>query len=295
MNKSGFSKVSLRDLNILVSLVEAGRIGPVANKFSMSTSAVSYAVERLRVALDDTLLVRTSHGFRPTEFGRQYAERAKAFLAEMDSLQEQRGFDPAKSERSFTIMATDYELGGFLGEVAQRLLTQGPNLSLRIIETRPTVQLERLFEDIDIIFAPLPLSRAGVSQTPLLRDDYVTFYDSSARAAPDTLEAYCAAAHGVVVDDGTPYSNVDKALAHFGRKRHVQLSVPSFSALSRMMRGTEMVTTLPAKLCTGDFAGFAQCAPPVTLEPLEVFMTYAQLREGDGGFNWLHDMICAQA
>lgn len=256
MNELGLSKLSLRDLAILSALVDQGRIGPVADRFGISNSAVSYAVDRLRVAFDDPLLIRESHGFRATQTGAAYAAIATEFLIAFASRQSPAAFDPANSQRAFTLVATDYELQGFLTSVLRDFMAAGAGMTVSLLETTPAFDLERLHTDLDIAFLPEAVDRASIAQTLLFHDAYVTFYDPNHRSAPDTLAEFCAAGHAMVTASGRKSSNIDTALQKLEESRRIRLTAPSFLALASMMRGTDLVTTLPSRFARGAFAGF---------------------------------------
>jgi len=295
MNKIDFSKLALRDLAILQALVQARRIRPVADRFAISNSAVSYALERLRTTLGDPLLIRESHGFRPTRAGRDYAALARDFLIAMGQLAEPEQFDPAVAERQFRLVVTDYELQGFLRPALAELLSAGPKISINLVETHAGLGIERLHQDIDMAVLPVQIQRAGLRQELLFRDQYVTFFDPEIRASPVGIDGFCAARHAIVGADGGAGSNVDAALASAGRARQVRLSAPNFAALAALMRGSDLITTLPSQFGAGAFSGFATCAPAVTLEKMQVYLTWSETRSADPALVYLRDQIRAAA
>lgn len=291
MSSLDLSKLTLRDLAVLEALVQARRIKPVADRFAISNSAVSYALERLRTALGDPLLIRESHGFRPTQLGRDYAARARAFLGEMGSVGQPEQFDPAVTERRFCLAVTDYEYRGFLRPVLAELLSGGPEISISLVETHANLGTERLHQDIDIAVLPVQIKRAGIQQELLFHDDYATFFDSSRRAAPVGIEEFCAAGHAVMDVDGGVGSNVDAALARGGRTRRIRLAAPNFGALAALMRGSDLITTLPSRFGDGVFSGFSSCTPPVALTRMTVYSTWSETRSGDSAHIYLRDQL----
>src|SRR6056297_758182 len=111
--------VNLRnfDLNLLVifrAIMNRGSITGAAEEIGLSPSAVSHALSRLRIMLNDQLFFRTTDGVRPTERALELnddIERGLGFISTAISRQHQ--FVPADARRTFTIQVADY-VSGFL-------------------------------------------------------------------------------------------------------------------------------------------------------------------------------------
>lgn len=291
MNELGFSKLSLRDLALLSALVESGKIAPVASAFRISPSAVSYAIDRLRTALNDELLVRTSHGFHPTLAGRQYAARAREFLAQIESVAQQDAFDPSTTAYKFVLLATEYELDGFLGRFVNRIASSRAQVQFVIEQASHAFKIDRLFDDVDLAFSPILIDRAGVEQKLLFSDPYVTFYDENSQSPPTSIGDFAAAQHAVMDPGGYGRSNVDDILEQQGYARYVRVVAPSFHPLGGLMRGSKMISTLPSRLADGAMHGFSHVTPPVEIPELKIFASFARNRPGNPPFDWLMQEI----
>ena len=99
------------DLNLLVVFLEVfqeRRISSAAKRLQLTQSAVSNALARLRRTLGDELFVRTAQGMQPTPLAESLAEPIAAALAGVtQALNRQERFNPAASERQFTIAMND--------------------------------------------------------------------------------------------------------------------------------------------------------------------------------------------
>ena len=119
--------VNLRnfDLNLLVifrAIMTRGSIAGAADEVGLSPSAVSHALGRLRITLNDQLFHRTGNGVEPTERAKELSseiERGLGFIENAISLQHQ--FIPAQAKRVFTMQVTDYVSGFILPRLAERL------------------------------------------------------------------------------------------------------------------------------------------------------------------------------
>lgn len=99
------------DLNLLVvfhHLLSHKRVSAVGTLLGMSQPAVSSALGRLRTSLGDELFLRTQNGMEPTPYALTLAEPvAQALGALQQALNVRAAFDPARSNRSFTLAMTD--------------------------------------------------------------------------------------------------------------------------------------------------------------------------------------------
>ena len=99
------------DLNLLVvfnQLLMDRRVSTTADKLGLSQPAVSNALKRLRTLLKDELFVRTARGMEPTPYALNLVEPMGYALGTLQNALNQRdSFDPATSDRTFTLGLTD--------------------------------------------------------------------------------------------------------------------------------------------------------------------------------------------
>ena len=93
------------DLNLLTvfeAIYEIGTVTGAGSRLSLSKSATSHALSRLREACGDDLFVRAGQGFVPTPTASAlYPAIKQALEALRASLTEATGFDPSRSNRRF--------------------------------------------------------------------------------------------------------------------------------------------------------------------------------------------------
>lgn len=133
------------DLNLLLTLealLEEGSVAGAARRLSLSPSAMSRALARLRETTGDPLLVRAGRGLVPTPRARELGERVGRLVQEARSvLRPQQAVDPASLVRTFRLRSSD----GFVEAV-------GPALLARLAAEAP---------ECDSIFWPNPTRRAA--------------------------------------------------------------------------------------------------------------------------------------
>jgi DNA-binding transcriptional LysR family regulator len=102
------------DLNLLVALRELLRersVTHAAERLGVTQPAASAALSRLRRHFGDELLVRDRGEYTLTALGVQLAEQADAVCAAAQRLfAASADFDPATSEREFTLVMADYTI-----------------------------------------------------------------------------------------------------------------------------------------------------------------------------------------
>ncbi|TIW80853.1 MAG: LysR family transcriptional regulator, partial [Mesorhizobium sp.] len=131
--------MSRPDLNLLVTLdvlLAEGSVAKAARRLKLSPSAMSRALARLREATGDPLLVRAGRGLVPTPRAESLAEPVRAALREIErAFQPATDFDPAKLERTFTLMGADFFSMLLMPPFAARIAGVAPGVSFRFLDS----------------------------------------------------------------------------------------------------------------------------------------------------------------
>lgn len=119
-------------LRVFELLYEEGNMTRAAARLCLTQSAVSHALARLRIVLEDPLFVRIPSGLQPTERAHQLAPRLRVALAEIRSLVAAPVFDPATTSRRFTISASSY-FCTLIVRLVTLVRSSAPGVSLQIV------------------------------------------------------------------------------------------------------------------------------------------------------------------
>ena len=297
------------DLNLFVlfeAVLRERHVGRAAERLSLSPSAVSHALGRLRRLLDDPLFLRTPKGVTPTARALELADRIEELLAQARNvLSAAAPFDPLTSARAFTIGAPDGATSLFLMPLLARLRREAPGIDLRIRQVLPgagklTEQAwEGVFTELDarildIGIGPFAAAPARFATSTLGTEQFVIVsrWDHPFAKSP-SLQAYCSADHLVVSQGGDARGFVDLALADLGLERRVALTVPAFALAVQIVSEANLLCAVPrsfARSC-GPILGLALTEPPLSLPSFEIKSVVPRSALADAGLAWLHEAI----
>jgi DNA-binding transcriptional LysR family regulator len=174
------------DLNLLVALRELLRersVTRAAERLGVTQPAASAALARLRRHFGDELLVRDRGEYTLTALGVQLAEQSEAVCTAAQRLfAASADFDPATSEREFTLVMADYTIVVMGEGLSQVIARAAPRARLHIRLVRETLSAEYAegIRFIDGMIAPpthgfaLPDTRSA----ELFRDRWVCLVDA---------------------------------------------------------------------------------------------------------------------
>jgi DNA-binding transcriptional LysR family regulator len=141
---------------------------------SVTPSAVSHALSRLRQSIGDELFIPTESGMQPTQRALQLASGVREGLEKLERALTRNDAIPAQTPRTVRIGATDYPCMVVLPSLVKRLAKSAPNVNLRVLPSNHidlVQQLEKGRSDLVIgSFTELP---AGIRRERLLREDEV--------------------------------------------------------------------------------------------------------------------------
>ncbi len=289
------------DLNLLLvfhHLLREKRVSAVATVLGMSQPAVSSALGRLRTSLGDELFLRTQHGMAPTPYALQLAEPvATALDGLQQALNVRAAFDPATSERRFTLAMTDVGEMYFLPVLMDALAQTAPGVTLQVVAvTSASLGADMASGRTDLALGLLPQLQAGFFQQALFRQPYVCLMREGhpLAAAPSlALADFAAASHVRVIAAGTGHGRVDEALERQGLQRRIRLTVPHYVALGDVLGHSDLIATVPerfAQRVTTPF-GLTTRPLPLAVDGSVIHQFWHARLHKDPGHQWLRELV----
>jgi len=298
------------DLNLLVLfhvVCEEGHVGRAASRLTLTASAVSHGLKRLRHLLNDPLFLRTPKGVVPTARALALREPVAEILSQVHSaLGAATPFDPRTSTRRFVLGAPDAVLASLASPLLARIGTDAPHIDLALVQLLPQTHerakdgpwsaclhsLER--RELDIALLPLRAPPPRFAASKLYDEEFVVAMRKGHPFARNRSEAmFCASKHLLVSHHGDPRGFVDDALDKRGRKRRVVLTVPSFVMALDFVAQSDLLAALPRRLVDQHAArlGLTSAALPFKrkADAVQAVATRAALR--DAGIAWLMQVL----
>jgi DNA-binding transcriptional LysR family regulator len=294
------AEIDLNLLRVFAQLMQDRRVSAAASALGLSQPATSNALARLRRLLGDQLFLRTPRGMEPTSYALELAGPVSLALSTLhDALNQRRTFEPASSERSFTLALSDVGEIYFLPELMHLLSEHAPGVTLRAV----SVAGEALKEDmaggrIDLALGLLPQLQAGFYQQVLFRQRYVCLMRSThplARKSRLSLKNFCAAQHVRVQATGTGHGRVDETLARLGIERRVRLTVPHFVALGHVLASSDLLAIVPERfaLRVCKPLGLSTRVLPLSIDGSAIYQFWHARLHRDPANQWLRTLIAS--
>ena len=288
------------DLNLLpifVALMEERSVTRAAERMGMTQPALSNALSRLRLMLQDQLFVRERYGIQPTPIALELAPLIAEALAQLDdAILGQQAFDPAQAERLFTIAPNGYVEFVLVPAVVARLEKVAPGIKLRLtpygndlVETgvvsgMTALVLGRIVDPPDNLVVQ-HLMDEGLACA--VRADHPDVGDAMTR------EQFEAMKHVNIVPPGRMRAGLFQALAHQQLKRNVAISVTNFFAVAEMVAVTDYCAILPSLICRRLMHDprLKILPAPVDLGSFPVEMAWHVRYRHDPAHRWLRALI----
>lgn len=291
------------DLNLLVALdhmIELRSVSAAADRMSMSQSAMSNALTRLRDYFDDPLLVQVGRRMEATPRAEAMRPAIRDILVRIEAtIETQPDFHPDKSTREFNLLLSDYSLR-VLAPAILRLLDEQKatvRLNLRPQTHAPHLLLER--GEIDLLITPEPLISQDHPATLVYEDHYVVVAWRDGRFGHARMDRHCyeTASHVVIVPPNAAKAIEATFLAEAGITRRIDVQSFSFSTLPHLITGTDRIATVHQRLAHLMMAqaDLVSYPVPASLPPLRQMQQWHAYRDADPGITWLRDVITQAA
>jgi len=319
--KSHASTLRMVDLNlfrVFDAMMLHRSVRKASQVLSVTPSAVSHALNRLRQTIDDELFIAGEFGMQPTRRALELAAAVREGLENFELALTAKPFVPAAAVRTFRIAASDNTSVVILPPLVKRLAKSAPHVDLRVFPlNRLDVVSELEKGEVDLVigwFGELPgsMRRATLYQE---EEAIVVRAGHPLTQGKVTIENMFEFSHVVVeltgteehTADGFMYDKgfahrvwIERALLEFQDKKidlvgRVAVCVPHFAVVPPLLQATDMLATLPRRLALWTVAHFPLVLLdlPYTPKTVDVEMVCDQRADRDKGLQWLIDELVA--
>src|SRR4051812_21743690 len=248
------SELNLRELRILHALLHERSITRTAELLATTQPGISKVLRHLRAQFADPLFVRNGHAMQPTARALDIADQLRALLAAADGLRAVTAFDPAHSDRAFSLLLTDVGMIRFLPPLIAHVAAFAPRVNIRAMpldSRRFELKLEA--GEADLALGAFPDAPRHLRRQRLFFDGYVTVVRNGHPrfSALRSRTGFLAERHIVISASETGHAahrTAQRVLTSQISPANIMLQVPSFIAGAVVAAETDALTTLPANL-----------------------------------------------
>lgn len=286
------------DLNLLITLdvlLAEGSVVRAAQRLGLSPSAMSRALARLRKTTGDPLLVRAGRALVPTPRALELREQVSQLVHNAAAvLRPATQLDLTQLARTFTLRTSD----GFVENVGAALLArihqEAPDVRLRFMQKRD--KESTLLRDGIV---DLETGVVGAMASPelrtraLFRDHFIGVVRASHPLCEGDITAarYAAQNHLLISRRQNHKGPIDEALQLLGLERNVIASVDSISTALALVKGSDLIATVPERHSANLRIGLHSFPLPFTLAPITLSMLWHPRMDADPAHRWLRRCV----
>jgi DNA-binding transcriptional LysR family regulator len=291
-----FDAMDLNLLRVFEAVFRERHLTRAARALSVTPSAVSHALRRLRDVVDDPLFQRESSRMVPTATCERTAPALLEQLAQLRALLDQWGrFAPEESTQTFHLGMPESVEPFVLASLWPSFRAAAPRASIlsvafRRAELARKLSLRQLDVAIDVAFA----APAEVRHEALVEDELCVVARRSRRAGRAlTWERYRDARHIVVSARAAGSVLEDVALAQLGVERRVAVRCRSYATALRLVEASDDLLTMPARLALGlgETLSLVRLRLPAKLPPVSLHVYWHANSDADPSNLWLRGLM----
>jgi len=289
MKKIDHLDLSGNSLRTFLVVLEEQSVSRAAERLGVSQSAVSHTIDKLRLALEDPLFVRSGRNITATKRAISLYEPVRDILDELKGLTRQRPFDPLKRSMEFTVSASDFTRDLIFPTLITAFRQAGIDIVIHFTPTTGFPSPEQLRRGLcHLLVTPFPPDGPDIYQKRLFDDEMACFYDPSQREQPRSNIDYQTADY-VEVD----FKDIAVVLKHLPGKEHLKhrVTVPSFSDTATYLKNTDMLTVQLSLMKHVYFQNFSSAPLPCKTEPLTMYMVWHKREHTDPAHQWFREQI----
>ena len=291
-------RLDLNLLPVLEALFAQRSVSGAARALGVSQPSVSLALKRLRVHFEDELFVRQGARMEPTLVGQRLFEPVMKVMTSVRSeIVAAAPFDPAQSERCFTLNLSDLGELTFLPDLMNAVRERAPGVTIRSVYL-PPAELRRGLADGSVDLALgflLGLEGDNLYIQTLFEQGFVCLVREGWRDGKQamTLEDFLAADHAVVEQEGRSQEVLERHLRALGLHRRSVLRSPHFMTVPLLIARSDMIATVPFGLgrIFSRLGGLRFITPPFEAPLIPLQQLWHRRSHQDPGSVWLRRLV----
>jgi len=291
MNRIDHLDLDGKSLTTFLTVLEEMSVSRAAERLGVTQSAVSHTLDKLRLIFDDPLFVRAGRGIESTARARELGASVESVLDDLKSLTDLREFDPLVEQMEFTIAANDFPIQLIFPTLLKELSEQGIDPRIRFIPAGiPTATLLRTSR-YRMLITPTPPDDPDLEKVSLLQAKMVVFYDSTIRKPPTSWKQFAVSRYVEVRFSDTESALMAVPSIDASKMIPPTISVPNFSLIAPMIKGTDRIATQPAFMKLGLLKSLDSARLPFKTDTLDLFLIWHRREHDDPAHRWFRQKI----
>ena len=298
-NQIMFDKIDLHLIRVLNTVLTERSVSRAAIRLGMYQPAVSAALKRLRVLAGDPILVRSGAGMVPTDAGLRMVEPSASILRAAGMLfNDARGFEPATTEVTFRMAASDYLDPLFLPQLVAQIKTQAPRCRIEIqpLSAESDYRSQLAQGQVDIVIGNWASPPGDLLMGRLFGDGVVCLV---AKEHPAVRRGWDRAAW-LETEHIAPAAMhlgakgvIDEHLEHLGLVRNITVRCPHFGLMPSMVASSLLVMTTGRHYCER----FVELLPvkilpcPIEFPRMMYYQLWHERSHASSAAKWLRERV----
>mgnify|MGYP000714964636 FL=1 len=291
-------KIDLNLFTVFEAIYSEGSLTQAAKRLNLTQPAISHALARLRVRLDDPLFERHGHKMRPTPLAQNLLPDIQHALNQLNhALQVAHTFDASRSDKTFFLAMRDLIEVTMLPPLIQSLDREAPNIKISSIRiTRKDMSQKLASGELDFAVDVLLPNMPNVHHQRLIEDELVVLVNKQLSAHKGIMDKanYLDAKHIAVSGRSSGPDLVDYALSSQGFNRDIHLRCQHYYAACQVVERSDLVLTMPksyAQVLSRSFENIELFPLPMASTDIDIHLYWHQNRDKDPASIWFRNFI----
>lgn len=297
-----FHNLDLNLLRVFDAIFQARSVTIAASNLHLTQPAVSNQLNRLREVLGDPLFVRTNDGMAPTPRAESIAGPIRQALGELRCvIDQQLGFDPATSDRTFRIFMSDVGQMVLLPRLLELLSREAPSVNVHTVQVPSSRMRGVALEsgEVDLAVGYFEEFESSMHRQMLFEEHYVGMVRKGHPTIGKTisfeqfLQTPQLVYHPSGGGHGSQESVVDKAFSAAGVERRVAVRVAHAMGVTSMVSNSNLLVIVPSRLAAAcaEFIDVTLLDLPIEVPGFFIAQYWHDRFHADPGNRWLRSLF----
>lgn len=288
-------KLDYNSLRTLQALLIEQNITLAAKRLNLSPSAMSRALGRLRLSMQDPLLVRAGQKMCLTPRAIALQHEIFPLIEQIEKILSPVAATQIKSlARCFRLRCSEGFVENFGPRLIAYLAIHAPYFELRFVMKHTKNNQDLRAGSVDLETTVVGQSTGLDMRSRVLFQDRfigVARMDHPISQVALSIESYTAAQHVLVVRDFNKVHPIDAYLKRLQYTRQSKVAVASFTAALALVRHSDLIATVPEKYTDQLCADLYRFELPFELQPISLSLLWHPRFDADQAHAWLRHAI----